>query len=149
MADDHRSARKKIGDRRSLSQIYLWISAAYLLILGVGSLVINPSFAAGDAASVKNLFGVLETNGWHGLAGLLLGLAALPFAISAPWRRRGAALIGALLLLSGGLLLVYGDGGVALGLIPVDTTDAVLLHVVPGVVGLVCAALTAQRVVNS
>ncbi|MBI2913146.1 MAG: DUF4383 domain-containing protein [Chloroflexi bacterium] len=133
-----------LGAGRALSpaRVFLWMSVAYLLVLGLGSLLVNSSFAVGDEVSGDHLFGAIETNGWHGLSGLLLGAASLAFAMSARWAREGAAIIGASLLASGVLLLLYGEGSVALGLIPVDARDAVLLHVLPGVVGLVCAGAT-------
>ena len=124
------------------ARIFLWISAGYLLVLGIGSLIANPSFAVGDEASAGHLFGLVETNGWHGLAGVFLGLASLFFAMSQRWAREGAALIGLFSLASGIVLLLYGDGAVALWLVPADATDAVLLHVLPGVVGVICAAAT-------
>ncbi len=124
------------------ARIYLWISVAYLLVLGIGSLIVNSSFAVGDEAAAEHLFGFAETNGWHGLAGVFLGSTSLFFALSQRWAREGAALIGLFSLASGVIFLLYGDGAVALWLVPVDITDAVLLHVLPGVVGVVCAAAT-------
>ena len=124
------------------ARVYLCLSAGYLLVLGIGSLIVNSSFAVGDEVSAEHLFGVLETNGWHGLAGVGLGSASLFFALSERWVREGAALVGLFSLASGVLFLLYGDGAVALWLVPVDVTDAVLLHVLPGVVGIVCAAVT-------
>jgi len=130
------------GRAPSPARVFLWISAVYLLVLGLGSLVVSPSFAVGDEVSGDHLFGVIETNGWHGLAGVLLGAASLAFAMSGRWAREGTAVMGASLLASGVVFLLYGEGSVALGLIPVDARDAVLLHVLPGVVGLVCAGAT-------
>lgn len=63
------------------ARIYLWISAGYLLVLGIGSLFVNSSFAVGDEATADHLFGVLEMNGWHGLAGVFLGSASPPGAL--------------------------------------------------------------------
>ena len=126
------------------AQVFLWISAAYLLILGVGSLAIGLDFSVGDDVATDHLFGVFETNGWHGLAGLLLAFASLVFVIGRR-ARDGALVIGASLLASGVVLLLSGDGSIALGLIPVDAADAVTLHILPGVVGLVCFYATAQR----
>ena len=129
-------------DRQMPARTFLWISGGYLLVLGIGSLIANPSFAVGDEASSGHLFGVVETNGWHGLAGVLLGLASLFFAMSQRWAKEGAGVIGLFSLASGVVLLLYGDGAVALWLVPVDATDAVFLHVLPGVVGVICAAAT-------
>src|SRR3972149_2833056 len=130
------------GRARSPAHVFLWISVAYLLVLGLGSLVVSPSFAVGDEVSGDHLFGVIETNGWHGLAGVLLGASSLAFAMSGRWAREGAAVMGASLLASGVVLLLYGEGSVAPGPIPVDARDAVLPPVLPGVVGLVCAGAT-------
>lgn len=123
-------------------QLYLWVWGAILVVLGVGSLLVHPDFAVGDDATSGHLFGVVETNGWHGLAGLALGALSLAYARSDRRAPLVAALVGGL----GGVvpalvLLAAGDGNVALGLIPVDVTDAIVLHLVPGVLGLVCAAL--------
>src|SRR3990170_5510153 len=133
---------REAGRAPSPAHVFLWISVVYLLALGLGSLVVSPSFAVGDEVSGDHLFGVIETNGWHGLSGVLLGAASLALAMSGRWAREGAAVMGASLLASGIVLLLYGDGSVALGLIPVDARDAVLLHVLPGVVALVCAGAT-------
>src|SRR5438093_6430596 len=124
------------------ARIYLWISVAYLLVLGIGSLIVNPNFSVGDQAKGGHLFGLIETNGWHGIAGVLLGSTALCFALSQRWAREGAALVGLFSLASGVLLLLYGDGAVALWLVPADTTDAILLHILPGVAGVLCSAAT-------
>ena len=110
--------------------------------LGIAGFTVNTSFAVSDQASADHLFGFVETNGWHNLAGILLGSASLFFALSQRWTREGAASIGLFSLASGVLLLAYGDGGVALWLVPVDSNDAVLLHVLPGVAGIICAAVT-------
>ncbi len=128
------------------ARIYLWLSVGYLLVLGLGGLTVNSSFAVGDEASAGQLFGFVETNGWHNMAGVFLGSASLFFAMSQRWAREGAALIGLFSLASGIVLLLYGDGAVALWLVPVDVTDAVVLHVVPGVVGVICAAATPREV---
>lgn len=121
-------------------QLYLWVWGAILVVLGAGSLLLHPDFAVGDAVTDEHLFGVFEVNGWHGVAGLTSGLVALAFARSDRWAPTVAALVGGV----GGVLpaiamFLAGDGNVALGLIPVDYVDAVLLHLVPGLLGLAVA----------
>src|SRR3972149_8530559 len=116
----------RAGRAPSPARVFLWISAVYLLVLGLGSLVVSPTFAVGDEVSGDHLFGVIDTNGWHGLAGVLLGASSLAFAMSGRWAREGAAVMGASLLASGVVLLLYGEGSVAPGPIPVDARDAVL-----------------------
>ena len=59
--------------RRSPAELYLWTWGAALVFLGVGSLVVHPDFAVGDRVTGARFLGV-ETNGWHGVAGLASGL---------------------------------------------------------------------------
>lgn len=127
------------------ARIFLCVSAAYLLVLGIGGLMVNSSFKVGDDLPHGHLFGVIETNGWHNLAGVLLGAQSLYHAVSGRWLREGALAVALVSLVSGLIFLAYGDGNVALWLVPVDTADAVLLHVLPGAVGLICAAVTPRE----
>ncbi len=130
-----------VAERQAVaSRAYLWIWGAALVVLGAGSLLLNPSFATGQDARAEHLFGVFETNGWHGLAGLSAGIVALVFAPSRRWAPAAAIGVGVL----GGIVpalvfLASGDGSVALGMIPVDFADAISLHLVPGIVGVACA----------
>ena len=52
---------------------YLWIWGSMLMLLGIGSLIVNPDFGVGAHVSHDRMFGVFETNGWHGLVGALAG----------------------------------------------------------------------------
>ena len=87
------------------------------------------------------MFGVFETNGWHGLVGGQAGVAAL---LSVWTRRRVREVSLGVALLAGigaaAIFVVSGDGSAALGLIPVDLADAITLHLIPGLVGLACVA---------
>lgn len=120
---------------------YLWIWGALLVVLGLGGLVLHPDFAVGDGVTHEHLFGVFETNGWHSVAGLAFGIPSLVVAARAPgWAPATALVVG----LFGGVVpaasfLAVGDGGVFLGLIPVDTVDALTLHLLPGLLGVTAA----------
>lgn len=121
-------------------QLYLWVWGAMLVVLGAGSLLLHPDFSVGDDVAGEHLFGVIETNGWHGVAGLTMGVLALAFARSDRWAPTVAAVVGGV----GGVLpavvmFLAGDGNVALGLVPVELRDTVLLHLVPGVLGVALA----------
>ena len=74
---------------------YLLVFAIAHLPLGVAGLVVDRSFPTGaDAArtgDAAHVFGVLETNGWHSLAALLLGLVAAA-VVRRPGRARLVAL---------------------------------------------------------
>lgn len=132
--------------RTSATDDYLWIWGGALVFLGVASLIVHPDFAVGDGVTEEKFLGAIETNGWHGVAGLLTGLVALVSV----WRRikvREAAL---LVAVAGGILPAFafflsGDDTAAFGLIPVDIADAVSLHLVPGLVGLGVVAFDARR----
>jgi hypothetical protein len=125
---------------------YLWVWGAVLVILGGAGLALHPDFAVGRGVSHEHLFGVFETNGWHSVAGLAFGIPSLVVASRAPgWAPATALAVG----LFGGVVpaasfAAVGDGGVFLGLIPVDIADAVALHLLPGLLG-VAAAIPGLR----
>ena len=138
----------KASNSAVVLRVYLFIWGSLLIVLGVGSLIIHPDFAVGDHVTARPLFGVLETNGWHGLAGGSLGV----LAVYSAYTRRWMTVVGLVVAVVGGIVaavifLVSGDESSALGLIPVDAIDAFTLHLLPGVVGLAC--LTASRVRGS
>jgi hypothetical protein len=82
----------------SPARVYLVASGVLLLVLGVTGLALDQSFptspGAVDAAGSAWLFGVFQTNGWHSLAALASGAAALGFAARAEWARLGAMVKG-------------------------------------------------------
>src|SRR3990172_3238791 len=65
--------------------LYLLVSGVWLVVVaGVVGFIYNSDFAIDTRpGSSSDIFGILETNGWHNLAGLLGGLAALGFALKA------------------------------------------------------------------
>lgn len=77
------------------ARIFLAISALWHLPLGIAGLVIDQTFPVGAHSAAhsgsEHIFGVFETNGWHSLAGVVLGVVSLLFAWR-PERARGAAL---------------------------------------------------------
>ena len=94
MAADLASPTGAAGDEWTPARIFLAASAGYHLILGIAGLAINQAFPLGadatDQAGSAHIFGIFETNGWHSLAGLLLGLISLYFSLQ-PARAREAA----------------------------------------------------------
>jgi hypothetical protein len=71
-------------------------AAVVHLPLGIAGLVYDQTFPVGataaERASSELIFGIFETNGWHSLAALLLGIITAYFAMY-PRRARDAALI--------------------------------------------------------
>ena len=82
----------------SLARIFLAVSAGYhFLLAGVG-LAIDQTFPVGADATAQahseHIFGIFETNGWHSVAGLLVGLVSLYFALRPTHAREGALGVG-------------------------------------------------------
>ena len=78
------------------ARIYLLVAAVVHLPLGIIGLLYDRIFPVGaDAAASAgsdHVFGVLETNGWHSLAALGVGIVAAYFTMY-PRRARDVALI--------------------------------------------------------
>jgi hypothetical protein len=82
--------------RWSAGRWYLAAVAISHTALGIAGLTLDRSFPVGSDATrqagSRLLFGVLETNGWHSLAALLLGVLAAGVLLLAPGRARPVAL---------------------------------------------------------
>ncbi len=82
----------------SPARIFMAVSAAWHLPLGVIGLLLDRTFPVGARAtthaSSEHIFGVFETNGWHSLAALLLGAISLVFATRPEHAREAALAIG-------------------------------------------------------
>ncbi|HEX2090460.1 MAG TPA: DUF4383 domain-containing protein [Actinomycetota bacterium] len=78
----------------SPARIYLVASGVFLLVTSTAGFMINRTFPIGAeefrSAESHHVFGVLETNGWHNLLGVIGALLALGFAIRPQWSRFGA-----------------------------------------------------------
>lgn len=78
------------------ARLFMLVSALWHLLLGAVGLIIDQTFPIGsDAAgraSSEHIFAIFETNGWHSLAALALGLASLYFTL-VPRRARDAAMV--------------------------------------------------------
>lgn len=81
--------------RWDASRVFMAASAIWHLPLGVIGLLIDQTFPLSSAEAAaghsEHIFGVFETNGWHSLAALLLGIVSTFFLIR-PTRAREAAL---------------------------------------------------------
>lgn len=139
------STTQERSARRSAPELYLLLWGAGLVFLGTMGFFINHRFPTGHhVTDDHDLLGMFHTNGWHNLAGLAGGVTC--FAL---YRRgRSLPLAAAFVGLATGIVptvafLLVGDGNVAFNLIPVDFVDTIVFHLVPGLVGIACAALPA------
>jgi hypothetical protein len=77
------------------ARVFMLLSALYHLPLGVAGLVVNQAFPIGTAAAERagsgQIFGTFETNGWHSVAALALGVISVYYLVR-PARAREAAL---------------------------------------------------------
>ena len=80
------------------ARVFLAVSAGYHLPLGIFGLLYNRSFPIGSQAAASagsaHVFGIFETNGWHSLAALLLGVLSLWVVIENRGARTVALSIG-------------------------------------------------------
>lgn len=77
------------------------LAAAVLhLPLGIVGLVYDQTFPVGaiaaERASSEHIFGIFETNGWHSLAALVLGIITAYFTMYSRRARDAALMIGLL-----------------------------------------------------
>lgn len=142
-AAPHRSPATGVA-QWSPARIYLVASGVILLVLAAAGFAINTTFptrASEVHATSDHVFGILETNGWHNLAGLLSGIVALGFALRPEWSRLGA--------LVKGIFYVVVTIGIAIeggpdAWIASNTADQVV-HASLAIGGLASAALTPRE----
>lgn len=131
------------------ARIFMLVSVLYHLPLGITGLLYDQTFPIGSTAAGRApsefIFGIFETNGWHSLAGLLIGLLSLYFLLR-PARAREAAL---------GIGVLHVGVFVGLLLWPPNTfwlasnaADQVI-HAFTAVAGIVAGLMTSRRAPSS
>ncbi len=77
------------------ARIFMLVAAVWHLPLGIAGLIYDQTFPVGPAAAERAgsafVFGIFETNGWHSVAALGVGVIATYFTLY-PRRAREAAL---------------------------------------------------------
>lgn len=86
------------------ARVFLAVSSVFHVFIGSVGFISSSSFARGAGAGVDpeasgHLFGIFETNGWHNLAGLALGLTSLAFAAKPEMAHFGALSLGAVMII--------------------------------------------------
>ena len=86
------------NERWTPARIFMVISTLYHLPLGIGGLIYDQTFPVGAAAAERAgselVFGIFETNGWHSLLALLLGVVSVYYTIRPRGARETALVIG-------------------------------------------------------
>lgn len=97
---------------RTPGRLYLVVSGSLLVAIGAAGFAVDTSFptAAGEVERLGSghLFGILETNGWHNVAGLASGVVAFAFAARPQWARLGALLQGSLYIAVTAAVAIWG-----------------------------------------
>jgi hypothetical protein len=82
-------------ERWTPARIFMLVAAIWHLPLGIAGLIYDQTFPIGTAAAKhagsEHVFGIFETNGWHSVAALAVGIITTYFTIY-PRRAREAAL---------------------------------------------------------
>ena len=122
-------------DERSPAQVFALVIGLTLVAAGIAGFFYNASFATGDDVPRDAVIGILDVNGWHNVVHITTGVAGLVLAGSYDGARLFALGGGALYLAVAVAGFIAGDGGVLLGLMPVNTEDN-LLHLLIAIAGL-------------
>jgi Domain of unknown function (DUF4383) len=122
-------------DERSPAQVFALVIGLTLVAAGIAGFFYNSSFATGDDVPRDAVIGILDVNGWHNLVHIATGVVGLVLAGSYDGARLFALGGGALYLVVAVAGFIAGNGGVLLGLIPVNTEDN-LLHLLIAIAGL-------------
>ena len=131
-------------DHRTPAQLYALLVGAVLVGAGIMGFFYSASFATGDDVPREAVLGVLDVNGWHNVVHVATGALGLAtFARAAPARAYALGL-GAVYLVVTIWGFAVGDGGVILGLVPVNTEDNVL-HVLLAFAGLLAGVASSTQ----
>ncbi len=80
------------------ARIFMAASAVFHIPIAIAGFIADRSFPIGAGAAARggsgHVFGVFETNGWHTLGALMVGLVSLYFALRPRHAREGALGIG-------------------------------------------------------
>jgi Domain of unknown function (DUF4383) len=126
---------------RTSAQVYSLIVGLGLVAGGIIGFFYSASFATGDEVQRQAVLGILDVNAWHNIIHIATGALALAFVGSYSASRAFALVFGIVYLLVAIVGFIVGDGGVIVGLVPVNTEDNIL-HVLIAVAGLLAYAST-------
>ena len=129
---------------RTPAQLYALLVGATLVAAGIIGFFYSTSFATGDDVPRDAVLGILDVNAWHNLVHIATGALGLATFARAASARAYALGLGAVYLIVTIWGFVLGDGGVILGLVPVNTEDNVL-HLLIALAGLAAGAASSTQ----
>jgi hypothetical protein len=127
--------------RRSPAQVFALVIGLSLVAGGVLGFFYEASFETGGDTPRDAALGILDVNGWHNVVHIATGAAGL--LVAGYWSASrlyalALAAVYAVVALAG---FIEGDGGVLIGLVPVNTEDNVL-HALIALAGLIAGQAT-------
>jgi uncharacterized protein DUF4383 len=121
-------------NEKSPAQLYALVVGAVLVAAGIIGFLYNADFSTGDDVPRDAVLGLLDVNGWHNVVHIATGALGLGAAASLAGARAYALGLGVVYLVVAAWGFAIGDGGVIVGLVPVNTADSVL-HLALGAAG--------------
>jgi hypothetical protein len=131
-----------VRQRWTPARVFLLVSAAYHLLLGIVGLAIDRTFPlsphAAASAGSEHIFGIFETNGWHSVLAVLLGVVSAYFAVRPRHAREVALAVGVSQAFAAIALALQDPSNV---LLAANGADQVI-HTLTAVAGIGSALLT-------
>ena len=131
--------------RWSPARLYLVVSGVFLVVISAVGFGVDATFPATSsevaAEGSGHTFGIFETNGWHNLAGVMSGLAALGFALRPEWARFGALFKGAMYVVVTSSIALWGPETFRLA----SNTADQIVHGTLAITGLAAGFATPKR----
>jgi hypothetical protein len=138
------TAPSLVKQQWSPARVYLVVSGVMLMFFAVAGFAVNRAFPIGagqvEEAGTGHIFGLLETNGWHSLGGVVSAAVAFAFALKPQWSRTGALVKGVYYVV---LTIVVGVWGGETFWIASNAADQVF-HAAFGIGGVVTGLLSAR-----
>ena len=122
-------------EERSPAQVFALVIGLTLVVAGIAGFFYNASFDTGDDLPRDALIGILDINGWHNVLHIATGVIGLALAGSYDSARLFAIVVGGAYIVVAVAGFITGNGGVLVGLIPINTEDN-FLHLLIGIAGL-------------
>lgn len=122
----------------SPARLFCLVVGAVLVGAGILGFFYSSAFTT-DSADRDAVLGILDVNGFHNLVHIATG--AITLAAANSFARQWTLIFGVVYLLVAVLGFIVGDGGMLLGIIPINTADNVL-HLLLGGAGLAVYAAT-------
>lgn len=133
----------QVEHERSALQTFVVALSGLLLVWSIAGLVVHPDFGTGSDLSAEKVLGA-DMNGWHAVSGILLFAPGLVAAMRAQWAYV-YSLAAAAGLIASGIWILFDSSPAGLLALPDNEFDALVFHLLPGVLYLGAALIHRGR----